>query len=72
MEINPQPEAAQDQNALAEDDTEADPELRLRGLHITVQFHYSAFYEYRMIINGECWNIITRFPVASEVQTQPS
>ena len=79
LRAGPQPEAAQDQNALEEDDTEADPELRLRGYkesfvreydgikvyhhqgryqHITVQFHYWAFYEYRMIINGECWNII--------------
>ena len=30
-----------------------------RYQHQTEQFHYWAFYEYRMMINGECWNIIT-------------
>ena len=30
-----------------------------RYQHLTKQFHYWAFYEYRMMINDECWNIIT-------------
>ena len=30
-----------------------------RYQHQTEQFHYWAFYEYRMMINRECWNIIT-------------
>ena len=29
-----------------------------RYQHITEQFHHWAFYEYRMRINGECWNIV--------------
>ena len=29
-----------------------------RYQHITDQFHRWAFYEYRMRINGECWNIV--------------
>ena len=80
LRAGPQPDAAQDQKESTEDDTEADPELRLRGYketfvrehdgikvyhhqgryqHVTVQFHYWAFYEYRMMINSESWNIIT-------------
>ena len=30
-----------------------------RYQHQTEQFHYWAFYEYRMMINSECWNVIT-------------
>jgi hypothetical protein len=80
LRAGPQPDATQDQNESADDDTKVDPEIRLRGYkesfvreydgirvyhhqgryqHQTEQFHYWAFYEYRMMINGECWNIIT-------------
>jgi hypothetical protein len=48
-----------------------------RYQHQTEQFHYWAFYEYRMMINGECWNIITdddmvKPPVAFQARIQPS